>query len=151
MLPDVGQATACHVTPLGACPACKGFGRIITIDYDLAIPDRSLTLAQGDWVLSIDADERVTPELAREIRAAIDDVGLAFMLEEQVAPHLPSGALVRVLEEWCPPFAGYFLYYPSRRQQPAALSALIDTLRLQSDAQDMDLQRITARLTARSK
>ncbi len=33
--------------PLGACPACKGFGRIITIDYDLAIPDRSLTLAQG--------------------------------------------------------------------------------------------------------
>jgi DNA-binding transcriptional LysR family regulator len=64
------------------------------------------------------------------IRAAIDDVGLAFMLEEQVAPHLASGALVRVLEEWCPPFAGYFLYYPSRRQQPAALSALIETLRL---------------------
>jgi DNA-binding transcriptional LysR family regulator len=64
------------------------------------------------------------------IRAAIADVGLAFMLEEQVAPHLASGALVRVLEEWCPPFAGYFLYYPSRRQQPAALSALIETLRL---------------------
>jgi DNA-binding transcriptional LysR family regulator len=39
--------------------------------------------------------------------------------------------LVRVLEDWCPPFAGYFLYYPSRRQQPAALSALIDTLRLE--------------------
>ena len=35
------------------------------------------------------------------------------------------------LEDWCPPFAGYFLYYPSRRQQPAALSALIDTLRLE--------------------
>jgi DNA-binding transcriptional LysR family regulator len=35
-----------------------------------------------------------------------------------------------VLEDWCPPFAGYFIYYPSRRQQPAALSALIDTLRL---------------------
>ena len=64
------------------------------------------------------------------IRAAIDGVGLAFMLEEQAAPHLASGALVRVLEDWCPPFAGYFLYYPSRRQQPAALSALIDALRL---------------------
>jgi DNA-binding transcriptional LysR family regulator len=37
---------------------------------------------------------------------------------------------VRVLEEWCPTFAGYFLYYPSRRQQPAALTALIDTLRM---------------------
>jgi DNA-binding transcriptional LysR family regulator len=47
------------------------------------------------------------------IRAAIDDVGLAFMLEEHAAPHLASGALVRVLEDWCPPFAGYFLYCPS--------------------------------------
>lgn len=64
------------------------------------------------------------------VRAAIDGVGLAFTLEEHVAPHLASGALVRVLEEWCPPFAGYFLYYPSRRQQPAALSALVETLRL---------------------
>jgi DNA-binding transcriptional LysR family regulator len=64
------------------------------------------------------------------IRAAIDGVGLAFTLEEHAARHLASGALVRVLEDWCPPFAGYFLYYPSRRQQPAALSALIETLRL---------------------
>jgi len=65
------------------------------------------------------------------VRAAVDGVGLAFMLEAQAAPHLASDALIRVLEDWCPPFAGYFLYYPSRRQQPAALSALIDTLRLQ--------------------
>ena len=64
------------------------------------------------------------------IRAAIDGVGLTFLMEEQAAPYLASGALVRVLEDWCEPFAGYFLYYPSRRQQPAALSALIDTLRL---------------------
>src|SRR5216683_670260 len=65
------------------------------------------------------------------IRAAVDGVGLAFMLDAQAAPHLASDALIRVLEDWCPPFAGYFLYYPSQRQQPAALSALIDTLRLQ--------------------
>jgi DNA-binding transcriptional LysR family regulator len=65
------------------------------------------------------------------IRAAIDGVGLAFTLEDQVRPDLTRGALVRVLEDWCPPFAGYFLYYPSRRQQPAALSVLIETLRLQ--------------------
>jgi DNA-binding transcriptional LysR family regulator len=63
-------------------------------------------------------------------RAAISGVGLAFLLEPQAAPHLASGELVRVLEDWCPPFAGYFLYYPSRRQQPAALSALVETLRL---------------------
>jgi DNA-binding transcriptional LysR family regulator len=65
------------------------------------------------------------------IRAAIDGVGLAFMSEERAAPHLANGVLVRVLEDWCPPYAGYFLYYPSRRQQPAALSALIQTLRLE--------------------
>jgi DNA-binding transcriptional LysR family regulator len=64
------------------------------------------------------------------IRAARDGAGLAFMLEAHAVPHLASGALVRVLEDWCPPFAGYFLYYPSRRQQPAALTALIETLRI---------------------
>src|SRR5947207_2162341 len=64
------------------------------------------------------------------IRAAIDGLGLTFSFEEYVAPQIASGALVRVLEDWCPPFAGYFLYYPSRRQQPAALAALIETLRL---------------------
>jgi DNA-binding transcriptional LysR family regulator len=72
----------------------------------------------------------IVDEVGVLIRAAIDGVGLAFMLEAHAAPHLASGALVRVLEDWCPPFAGYFLYYPSRRQQPAALSALIETLRL---------------------
>jgi DNA-binding transcriptional LysR family regulator len=63
------------------------------------------------------------------IRAALDGVGLAFMSDEHAGPHLASGALVRVLEDWCPPFPGYFLYFPSRRQQPAALSALIGSLR----------------------
>jgi DNA-binding transcriptional LysR family regulator len=64
------------------------------------------------------------------IRAAIDGVGLAFVSDERVIPQLESGELVRVLDDWCQPFPGFFLYYPSRRQQPAALSALIATLRL---------------------
>jgi DNA-binding transcriptional LysR family regulator len=64
------------------------------------------------------------------IRAALDGLGLTFSFEEYVAPQIASGTLVRVLEDWCPPFAGYFLYHPSRRQQSAALSALIETLRL---------------------
>jgi DNA-binding transcriptional LysR family regulator len=51
------------------------------------------------------------------IRAAIDGLGLTFSFEEYVAPHITRGSLVRVLEDWCPPFAGYFLYYPSKRQQ----------------------------------
>jgi DNA-binding transcriptional LysR family regulator len=62
--------------------------------------------------------------------AAVEGLGLAFMSEELAAQHLGKGTLVRVLEDWCQPFPGFFLYYPSRRQQPAALSALINTLRL---------------------
>ena len=72
----------------------------------------------------------ITNDVGLLTRAAIDGVGVAFMSEEQAAPHLASGALIRVLEDWCPPFPGFFLYYPSRKQQPAALSALVDTLRL---------------------
>ena len=64
------------------------------------------------------------------IRAAIDGLGLTFSFQEYLAPQIPSGALVRVLDDWCPPFPGYFLYYPSRRQQSVALSALIETLRM---------------------
>jgi len=64
------------------------------------------------------------------LRAALDGVGLAFALEEHVAERIARGELVRVLEDWCPPFDGFFLYYPSRRQQPAALQALVDALRV---------------------
>ena len=61
---------------------------------------------------------------------ARDGAGVAFLSEDRAAPHLASGALERVLEDWSPPFPGFFLYYPSRRQQPAALTALIETLRI---------------------
>lgn len=63
------------------------------------------------------------------LRAAIDGVGLAFLGEDLAKSHLASGALLRVLEPWCQPFPGFFLYYPSRRQQPPALAALITLLR----------------------
>lgn len=72
----------------------------------------------------------IVDDLNLSIRAALDGVGLAYMSEEVAAPHLASGALVRVLASWCQPFPGFFLYYPSRHQQPPALSALIDTLRM---------------------
>ncbi|EYF00313.1 LysR family transcriptional regulator [Chondromyces apiculatus] len=62
------------------------------------------------------------------VAAALDGVGLACSLEHHVADHLAAGRLVRVLEDWCPPFPGFFLYYPGRRQMPAALRALIDLI-----------------------
>ena len=64
------------------------------------------------------------------ISAALDGAGLAWVTEDRVTPYLASGQLVKVLEDWTPPFPGFFLYYPSRRQQPAALAAVIDAFRL---------------------
>ena len=72
----------------------------------------------------------VVNDVELTLRAALDGVGLAFALEEHAAERIARGELVRVLEDWCPPFDGFFLYYPSRRQQPAALQALVDALRV---------------------
>ena len=64
------------------------------------------------------------------IRAALNGVGIGMAMEEPLAELIANGRLVQVLSDWCPTFPGYFLYYPSRRNQPAALAALINTLRL---------------------
>lgn len=65
------------------------------------------------------------------IRAAVAGMGLAFAPEDYVADDLASGRLVRVLADWCPPFPGYHLYYPSRRQPRPAFALLIEALRSQ--------------------
>jgi DNA-binding transcriptional LysR family regulator len=54
---------------------------------------------------------------------------LAYVPEDVTAPHLAGGRLKRVLEDWCPPFPGYHLYYPSRRQSSPAFTLLVDALR----------------------
>ena len=61
--------------------------------------------------------------------AALAGFGLAFVPEDLARPHLTKGRLKRVLEEWCPPWPGYHLYYPSRRQSSAAFALLVDALR----------------------
>ncbi|EOC1346219.1 LysR family transcriptional regulator [Cronobacter turicensis] len=70
--------------------------------------------------------------LASRISAAMNGRGLAMVPEDAVARELASGQLEAVLEEWCEPFTGYFLYYPSRRQHTAAFARLIETLRYPS-------------------
>ena len=62
-----------------------------------------------------------------------NDVGLAYIAEDRAAPHLERCFLPRVLDARCQPFPGFFLYYPSRRRQPAALPALIDTSPLEQN------------------
>ena len=63
------------------------------------------------------------------LEAAVAGFGLAYLPEEQVQAYLDDGRLVRVLADWCPPFAGYHLYYPTRRQQTPAFALLVDALR----------------------
>jgi DNA-binding transcriptional LysR family regulator len=86
---------------------------------------------KGKKSLSVAVDgPLIVDDVETLVRAAIDGVGLAFISDERVATEIESGNLIRVLEEWCQPFPGFFLYYPSRRQQPAALTALITALRM---------------------
>ena len=63
------------------------------------------------------------------VEAALDGIGIAYAFEDQVRTHLAAGRLERVLEDWCPPYGGFFLYYPSRRQMPATLRAFVDFVR----------------------
>jgi DNA-binding transcriptional LysR family regulator len=63
------------------------------------------------------------------VAAARAGHGIAFMIEDHVTAHLADGSLVRVLEDWCEPFDGYYLYYPSRRQPSPAFSLILDALR----------------------
>ena len=64
------------------------------------------------------------------VQAVLNGVGIATTLEQPLGEMIAKGRLVQVLRDWCPTFPGFFLYYPSRRNQPAALAALINTLRL---------------------
>jgi DNA-binding transcriptional LysR family regulator len=61
--------------------------------------------------------------------AALAGFGIAFVPEDMAQPHLVKGRLTRVLEEWCPPWSGYHLYYPSRRQPSPAFVLVVDALR----------------------
>ncbi len=63
------------------------------------------------------------------LHAALAGFGLAYVLEDAARPFMDDGRLIRVLGDWCPPFPGYHLYYPSRRQHSAAFALLVEALR----------------------
>ncbi|WP_313627132.1 LysR family transcriptional regulator [Kosakonia sp.] len=67
--------------------------------------------------------------LASRVEAATSGMGLALVPEDCVAQAVSEGKLETVLDDWCEPFPGYYLYYPSRKQHTAAFSLLIDALR----------------------
>ncbi|HTC28987.1 LysR substrate-binding domain-containing protein, partial [Dyella sp.] len=62
-------------------------------------------------------------------KAVLAGMGLAWIPEDVVQTHVAKGRLKRVLEAWCPPFPGYHLYYPNRRQHSPALNVLVEALK----------------------
>ncbi|MEA2936390.1 MAG: hypothetical protein QOD74_3036 [Variibacter sp.] len=80
--------------------------------------------------LKVRVDGQLTfNNIALRREAALAGCGLAYLPEDQVAPYLADGRLIRVLDDWCGAWSGYHLYYPSRRQQTPAFSLLVDALR----------------------
>lgn len=85
---------------------------------------------QGERALNVHVGgQLVVNEIALALHAALDGAGIAYLPEDYIADSVAAGQLVRVLEDWCPPFPGYHLYYPSCRQQSQAFALLVEALR----------------------
>lgn len=85
---------------------------------------------KGGRELRVRVDGQLTYNTtAQELNAALAGLGLAYVPEGMAQPHLAKGRLKRVLEDWCLPYSGYHLWYPSRRQSSAAFALLVDALR----------------------
>lgn len=80
--------------------------------------------------MELDVQGRLTlSEQTTIVRAVLDGLGIAYVLEDAARPWLQSGQLVSMLEDWSPPFPGFVLYYPRQRQMTSALRAFVDLLR----------------------
>ncbi|AJA07170.1 Putative transcriptional regulator [Sphingopyxis fribergensis] len=85
---------------------------------------------KGDQELKVRVDGQLAFNSVHNILAAsLAGHGLAFLPEDMAMPYLADGRFVRLLEDWCPPWEGYHLYYPSRRQTLPALRVIVDALR----------------------
>jgi DNA-binding transcriptional LysR family regulator len=98
----------------------------VSIESGTALPDyppadlwRHLRLGIRKVKVRVEG-QLVFNNIALRVNAALAGLGLAYLSEDQVQEHVAEGRLVRVLGDWCPPFSGYHLYYPSRRQAAPA-------------------------------
>ena len=85
---------------------------------------------RNDRELRVRVDGQLTfNTTSQQLNAALAGLGLAYVPEGMVQNHIAKGRLRRVLEDWCQPYSGYHLFYPSRRQSSAAFSLVVDALR----------------------
>jgi DNA-binding transcriptional LysR family regulator len=88
---------------------------------------------KGDRELRVRVDgQLVFNGVTQMLNAALGGFGLAYIPEDVASPHVAKRRLQQVLEDWCPPFPGYHLFYPSRRQSSPAFALLVDALRYRS-------------------
>ena len=85
---------------------------------------------RGSRELRVRVDGQLTFNTTGQLlNGALAGLGLAYVPEGLVHPHIAKGRLIRVLADWCPPYSGYHLFYPSRRQSASAFSVVVDALR----------------------
>jgi DNA-binding transcriptional LysR family regulator len=85
---------------------------------------------RGSEELSVEVSGSLTvSDQSLMIRPALDGMGLAYVFADQVREDVAAGRLISVLADWCPYYPGFYLYYPGRRQMPAASRAFIDYIR----------------------
>ena len=135
--PDLRQAVVASPAYIAAHPAParpQDLAALPCVGYRVAA---DAGLCQWDFVdpadgrsFRVKVDGRlVLNDVELLMAAALAGQGIAHFYEDMVAEHVAAGRLVRVLADYCPPFPGYYLYHPSRRQAPPALAALIAALR----------------------
>ncbi len=128
--PDFFEKHPKPITPeqLKSLP-CIGFrfgtGRLYAWEFE-----------RGGVELSVEVDGAlVLDDQDMMVDAALAGAGIAFTFEDQVKDLVADSRLTRVLEDWCPYYSGFYLYYPSRRQMPAALRAFVDFVRADRSGQ----------------
>ncbi len=94
------------------------------------LPAYRWEFAEGGREFSVAIDDAITTtDMALMIKLALSGAGISFGMEDSFRPFVKSGELVPLLEEFCPEFPGFYLYYPSRRNMAPKLRALVDHLR----------------------
>ena len=133
--PDLRMAVIGAPAYLANCPLPKTPQDLLAHNcINLRLPTHGGTLTwefeKDGKELNVHVDGQLTFNLGSQILdACLQGFGLAYLPEDMVEAAAIEGRLIRVLEDWCPPFPGYHLYYPSSRQSSAAFTLLVEALR----------------------
>jgi DNA-binding transcriptional LysR family regulator len=133
--PDMRMAVVGAPSYLAKHPAPKSPRELMSHNcINLRLPTRGGLYAwefeKGKRQLKVHVEGQLVFNATNQmLNAALAGFGLAYVPEDLVQPHVAKGRLKRVLGDWCPPFSGYHLYYPSRRQPTPAFALLVEALR----------------------